>query len=90
VELQLRFTVNRVLTDERIHGDFHRLSQVMRNVLSNALKFTPREGVVTVDAHCVTVVDEDTGGRNRVVRVEVTDTGAGIAPVRDEWSIAFQ
>lgn len=33
-----------------LNGDFHKLSQVLRNLLSNALKFTPTNGTVIVKA----------------------------------------
>lgn len=53
-----------------MRADAQRLSQVMANLLSNALKFTPEGGAITVrvraDAHAV--------------RVEVEDNGEGIAP----------
>ncbi len=49
-------------------GDPDRLQQVVQNLLSNALKFTPRGGRVGV-------VLERVGGRARLV---VTDTGRGI------------
>ncbi len=48
-----------------------RLKQVLYNYLSNALKFTPADGVVTVRAR--------PEGRD-AIRLEVIDTGPGIAP----------
>jgi CheY-like chemotaxis protein len=50
--------------------DAVRLSQVLSNLLSNAAKYTPRNGRITVSAH--------TGGGMAVIRV--ADTGIGIAP----------
>jgi signal transduction histidine kinase/ActR/RegA family two-component response regulator len=50
--------------------DAVRLSQVLSNLLSNAAKYTPRNGRITVSA--------DTGGGMAVIRV--ADTGIGIAP----------
>ncbi len=54
-------------------GDAHRLVQVIDNLLSNALKFTPGEGCVTVAAHASA----------STVSVEVSDTGIGI-PVAEQ------
>jgi signal transduction histidine kinase/CheY-like chemotaxis protein len=54
----------------RVHVDRDRLQQILRNVLSNALKFTPPGGRITV-----TVRRE--GGEGTV---EVHDTGEGITP----------
>lgn len=49
------------------HGDGARVRQILTNLVSNGLKFTPR-GAVTIG------VDRRPGG----VRIEVTDTGIGI------------
>jgi signal transduction histidine kinase len=54
-----------------VQGDPDRLQQVAWNILSNAVKFTPRGGAVHVEmAAC---------GRT-VVEIVVRDTGAGITP----------
>ena len=53
-----------------IQGDHGRLQQVFRNILSNAVKFTPRLGSINV-----------TLSRDMLrARVVVTDSGIGIAP----------
>lgn len=59
-------------------GDRTRLDQILTNVLSNALKYTPAGGKVTV---CT----ERAGDRARVI---VTDSGKGIAP--DILPLVFQ
>ena len=57
-----------------VRGDPIRLQQVFWNLVSNAMKFTPPDGSITVRS---SNVDDGGGGR---VRVEVVDTGAGIPP----------
>jgi two-component system sensor histidine kinase/response regulator len=49
------------------------ISVVIRNLVSNALKFTPRGGVVTLHAH-----QTKDGDQERLV-VQVSDTGAGMS-----------
>ena len=59
--------------DERlgmIRADERKVKQVLLNLLSNALKFTPEGGRIDVRAR---VMDDET-------EVSVTDTGVGIAP----------
>ena len=63
--------------DERlgaISGDERKVKQVLLNLLSNALKFTPEGGRI------------DVGGRldGEVAEVSVADTGVGIAPADQE------
>jgi signal transduction histidine kinase len=56
--------------DSIVRGDPDRLQQVFINLLTNAVKFTPREGRVRVS------LLHD----GQQVRVRVTDTGEGISP----------
>jgi len=55
-------------TVSRVRGDAGRLQQAVWNLVSNAVKFTPPSGSVTISARV-------TGGR---LEVAVTDTGVGI------------
>jgi signal transduction histidine kinase len=52
-----------------VAGDRHRVLQVLQNLVSNALKFVPAGGAITVSVEW----------QDDVVRVNVADTGAGIA-----------
>jgi signal transduction histidine kinase len=53
-----------------VHWDVDRINEVLGNLLSNAFKFTPHGGAVTLIIEPVP----------RGVRMEVRDTGAGIPP----------
>jgi signal transduction histidine kinase len=57
-----------------IHGDERKVKQVLLNLLSNALKFTPEGGRIDVGA----------GLHDAVAEVSVADTGIGIAPADQE------
>jgi signal transduction histidine kinase/CheY-like chemotaxis protein len=56
-----------------LEGDSYRLRQVLLNLISNATKFTPAGGRVTV-----TVSDPTPSAEPRTLRFEVRDTGIGI------------
>jgi two-component system, NtrC family, sensor kinase len=63
--------------DERlgeIRGDERKVKQLLLNLLSNALKFTPEGGRVEVRAGMV----------DGMAEISVTDTGVGIAPADQE------
>jgi signal transduction histidine kinase len=53
-----------------VHADERKVKQVLLNLLSNALKFTPEGGRIDVRA----------ARRDGMVEIAVTDTGIGIAP----------
>lgn len=66
-----------------IEGSSEKLTQVLINLLSNSLKFTPKGGIVTVAAKPLRAED---GSQNIVITV--TDTGIGIKP--EEQTKLFQ
>lgn len=53
-----------------VTGNQSELARLFRNLLDNAVRYTPAEGAITVTAR----------SRQNVVIVTVTDTGSGIAP----------
>ncbi|MCL1818009.1 MAG: ATP-binding protein, partial [Spirochaetaceae bacterium] len=56
-------------------ADDQRLAQVITNLLGNAVKFTPKEGSITLEARLM-------GEENDVctIQISVSDTGIGISP----------
>ena len=74
-EKQLNFVVN--LGDDvpvYIESDELRLSQVITNLLTNAIKFTPEKGTVLLR-----IKKTDEAGDEASLRIEVADTGIGIS-----------
>ncbi|AYL98416.1 response regulator [Mucilaginibacter celer] len=72
---QINFRVtNTLLTAEYVTTDRQRLGQVIKNLLSNAFKFTPNKGSVDLS---FSSVDE-------ALRITVTDTGVGIPKEKKE------
>jgi signal transduction histidine kinase len=72
-----------------ITTDPGRFQQVLYNFLSNAIKFTPAEGSVTIMARNEEPpVEGDGAGAVREVRVSITDTGPGISP--DDQKVIFE
>jgi signal transduction histidine kinase len=57
-------------SNEMTYGDGERLLQAFRNVITNAIKYTPDEGIIVVDGRLLP----------GFVEITVTDTGIGIAP----------
>lgn len=64
IESALEFTIGEVL------GDANRLQQVMWNLLTNAIKFTPEQGQIAI------WLEQD----ESYAQITVSDTGVGISP----------
>jgi two-component system CheB/CheR fusion protein len=69
-ERDLRVTLECEPDRALLSGDAARVQQVLRNLLGNAIKFTPSGGAIHVALRC----------RDALVEVAVRDTGCGIDP----------
>jgi signal transduction histidine kinase len=67
----------------QIVSDEQRLAQVITNLITNAVKFTPEKGAITINAR---KLGED--GGSCTLEIAVTDTGIGIS--REEQAKLFQ
>ena len=54
-----------------IYSDAHRIKQIINNLISNALKFTPENGQI--------ILDFNYNQKNDMLNIEVTDTGIGMS-----------
>ncbi|HET9051697.1 MAG TPA: ATP-binding protein [Candidatus Dormibacteraeota bacterium] len=59
-------------------GDAAALAQVVRNLVHNAIKFTPPGGVIAVRARVASSSGDGGGGDRDLVELQVVDTGCGI------------
>jgi signal transduction histidine kinase len=78
-ERQVHLTTEVQMSAIEVFLDPQKLKQVILNYVSNALKFTPVGGRITVRAHLA---------KDSVLRLEVEDTGIGIA--KEDLRLLFQ
>jgi len=70
-QIELRHDLTESLS---VYADKNMISTVIRNLLNNAIKFTPRGGMVQIRSVC----------SNDETRIEITDTGLGMADAMRE------
>ncbi|MBN9296079.1 MAG: response regulator [Filimonas sp.] len=90
---QVTFTLNKEAdVPEHIYTDKQRLEQVIKNLLSNAFKFTPKQGSVTLNMRIEkdrsSISDITLLQAEHVVAIDVKDTGIGIGT--DKQQLIFE
>lgn len=76
VERDIRFSIDAVeLPFPFVIGDEVRVSQIFMNILSNAVKFTPEGGLISIRAQQTLAAETD----EVTTEVAITDTGCGMS-----------
>ena len=61
---------NLIAPNTRIEADKHMLTSILRNLISNAIKYCERDGEITIALQ----------SKNNQTQISISDTGVGIAP----------
>lgn len=86
IDNEITMQLNIVDNLPRLYADPVRLQQVLRNLINNALHFTPAGGEVTISAsliregHSLSASQEDDDEPRQLLQLQVRDTGCGVAP----------
>lgn len=62
--------VRKIAPEITVHADYDTISTAIRNIISNAIKFTPTGGKIFIEAIA----------HRQFIEITITDTGVGIAP----------
>jgi signal transduction histidine kinase/ligand-binding sensor domain-containing protein/DNA-binding response OmpR family regulator len=71
----ISLTVTTAITELQMEFDKEKVQKIIRNLLSNAFKFTPSGGKIDVNLTLVYQINSS----NRVLKIAVSDTGIGIS-----------
>ncbi|MDE5832546.1 MAG: response regulator [Desulfovibrio sp.] len=70
----ITFDIFQSVDEEKLFGDPLRLNQILINILSNALKFTPADGKITLNIEQINKTK-----KTLLLRFVITDTGIGMS-----------
>jgi diguanylate cyclase (GGDEF)-like protein len=62
-----------------VYADAARIEEVLINLMGNAIKFTPEQGAITVEAHPAQAASAMPEGGQDFVEISIKDTGIGIS-----------
>jgi signal transduction histidine kinase len=68
-------------------ADGERITQILRNLVSNAVKYTPDGGTIEISVDVLggdIALAPDTPAQQQFVKITISDTGVGIAPEEQE------
>lgn len=74
---------NRLQQSLFVYADNYMLDTIIRNLISNALKFTPHDGIITINARVIQTEEGQTlpsQSTDSWVEITISDTGVGIKP----------
>lgn len=75
--------INKIPEDIYVKVDKNMMLTIFRNLISNAIKFTPKGGDVTINARVLTNDD-----KQKYTEISVKDSGVGI--VKEKWANIFE
>ncbi|MCK5538451.1 MAG: DUF3365 domain-containing protein, partial [Bacteroidales bacterium] len=76
---------NEINKDIYVDADKNMLSTIIRNLISNAIKFTPREGKISISAYMITNKNQQ-----NFIEITVSDNGIGISKENKDQLFAIE
>jgi signal transduction histidine kinase len=86
----LKLEIPSELIDQQFKADQKKLEQVIGNLISNAVKFTPDNSLIALAVNCVpasevAVAESEQNTTDKLLEISVSDTGIGISPEKQKY-----